>query len=158
MAEETKSDQPIDEAPEAPGDGAPAVQAPEADQAALSLDEVTAWTGYKLDEIGGASVGKVEGAYVDDESGRPEWLLARMGRFGHHCLVPARDAVAAADRVWVPYSRELIRKAPRIEPKSGLERDRERALLEHYGVGSPDTGRGAELAGREPSAITARPA
>jgi hypothetical protein len=122
------------------------------------LEQAKAWAGHKLDELGGHSVGRVEGVYVDDSSGRPEWLLARMGRFGHHCLVPARDAVAAGGHVWVPYSRDQIRKAPRIEPNSPLERDREQALLDHYGVGTGEAGRGADLAEREAADITARPA
>lgn len=124
----------------------------------LTLDEVLSWNGFKLDDIGGATVGKIEGAYVDDPGGRPEWLLARMGRFGHHCLVPARDAVVAAGHVWVPYSRALIRKAPKLDAGKPLECDRERELLEHYGVGTAEAGRGAELAKRDASAVTARPA
>ncbi len=123
-----------------------------------TLDEVNSWKGAKLDEQGGQTVGKVEGVYVDDSSGEPEWLLSRMGRFGHHCLVPARDAVAAAGHVWVPYSRDLIRKAPRIEPSKPLERGAEQGLLEHYGIGTTEAGRGAAISQRGPSAVTARPA
>lgn len=133
-------------------------EAPAAGESELSLEEVRGWAGYKLDDLTGHAVGKVEGVYVDDSSGRPEWLLARMGRFGHHCLLPARDAVAAAERVWVPYTRDQIRKAPRTEPNQPLERDREQALLEHYGIGSAEAGRGAALADAKPDAVTARPA
>lgn len=140
------------------GSGNSEEAAPASDEPGVTLDEVRSWAGMKLDEMGGHTVGKVEGAYVDDASGSPEWLLARMGRFGHHCLVPARDAVAAGGRVWVPYSRDQIRKAPRIEPDRPLERDREQALLDHYGVGTGEVGRGAQLAEREATAITARPA
>jgi hypothetical protein len=124
----------------------------------LTVAEVQSWVGFKLDEMGGATIGKVEGAYVDDESGKPEWLLARMGRFGHHCLVPGRDAVAAGGRVWVPYTRDQIRKAPRLDVGKPITRDTEQQLLDHYGVGTGEVGRGAELAQREASAVTARPA
>ncbi len=124
----------------------------------LSPAEVEGWKGFRLDDMGGSTVGKVEGAYVDEETGDPEWLLARMGRFGHHCLIPARDSVAAGGHVWVPYSRDQIRKAPRIDAGKPLDRDRETALLEHYGVGTGEVGRGADLAKREASAVTARPA
>jgi hypothetical protein len=130
----------------------------EAQETGDELEQAKAWVGHKLDELGGHAVGRVEGVYVDDSSGRPEWLLARMGRFGHHCLVPARDAVAAGGHVWVPYSRDQIRRAPRIEPNSPLERDREQALLDHYGIGTGEAGRGADLAEREAADITARPA
>jgi hypothetical protein len=114
--------------------------------------------GHKLDEMSGATVGKVESTFVDEQSGRPEWLLARMGRFGHYCLVPARDAVAANGRVWVPYSRDQIRAAPRVSPGQPLDRDAEQAMLDHYGIGSPAGGRGAELAQREHDEDTAHPA
>lgn len=144
--------------PEAPAAESPPAETNAAEATGPTRDEATSWTGYRLDDLGGASVGKVEGAYVDEKTGRVEWLWARMGRFGHHCLVPARDAVAGVERVWVPYSRDEIRKAPRIEPNRPLERDRERELLEHYGVGTPETGRGADLAERQGDEITARPA
>ena len=86
--------------------------------------------GHKLDEMSGAQVGKVEGKATGDA----EWLVARMGRFGHYCLVPGRDAVAANGRVWVPYTRDQIRRAPRVEPKAPLESGPEQAVLEHYGL------------------------
>ena len=124
----------------------------------LTVAEAQGWRGFKLDDVGGSTVGKIETVYVDEESGEPEWLLARMGRFGHHCLVPARDAVGAAGHVWVPYARDQIRKAPRMEPNKPLEREAEETLLEHYGVGTSAVGRGAELAKRDPSAVTARAA
>lgn len=122
-----------------------------------SLEEVVSWAGHKLDDIGGGSVGKVEGVYADAENGRPEWLLSRMGRFGHYCLVPARDAVAGAGHVWVPYTRDQIRRAPKIEPKSGLTRNKEAELLTFYGIGG-EAGRAAEIARRGPQEVTAKPA
>lgn len=130
--------------------GADVVEAP-------SLDEIMSWSGYRLDEVAGGSVGKVEGAYVDADSGRAEWLLARMGRFGHHCLVPARDAVAGAGHVWVPYGRDRIRQAPKIEPRTELNREKELELLSFYGIDG-EVGRAAEVAGRDAEAVTARPA
>ena len=122
-----------------------------------TLEEASTWAGFRLDDMSGSGVGKVDGVYVDSESERPEWLLSRMGRFGHHCLVPARDAVAGVGRVWVPYTREQIRKAPKIEPKAGLTCAREKELLAHYGIGA-EAGRAAEIAGRNDEAVTTRPA
>jgi hypothetical protein len=82
----------------------------------LGAEEVKVWIGFRLDEIAGAGVGKVEGVFVDESSGEPVWLLARMGRFGHHTLVPGRDAVEGVGRVWVPYTRDQIRRAPKVQP------------------------------------------
>jgi hypothetical protein len=122
-----------------------------------SAADVAAWSGHRLDDVGGANVGKVEGAYLDADGGHVEWLLVRMGRFGHHGLIPARDAVGGVGRVWVPYSRDQIRRAPRIEPKTSLTKEGEIELLEHYGVGG-DVGRAAEIRDAESDAVTARPA
>jgi hypothetical protein len=117
------------------------------------VDEVRRWVGARLDEIGGGRVGKLEGVYVDHRSGAPAWLLARMGRFGRHTLVPVGDAVAGVGRVWVPYPRELLRGAPRIEPGDELDLEREQELSRHYGID-----RGAELAARGSEGVTSRPA
>jgi hypothetical protein len=121
------------------------------------LEDVVSWAGHRLDDIAGGAVGKVEGTYVDTESGHPEWLLSRMGRFGHYCLVPARDAVGGVGRVWVPYTRDQIRQAPRVEPKAELTRAQEDELLAHYGIGG-EVGRAADIASRSADVVTARPA
>ena len=122
------------------------------DARASGIDEVEGWLGGRLDEIGGGGVGKIEGAYVDDESGEPEWLLVRVGRFGRRSLVPARTAVGAVGRVWVPYPRETLRGAPRVEPGEPLDLERETALAEHFA-----TDRAKRLAGRPPGSVMSRP-
>jgi hypothetical protein len=121
-----------------------------------TAEEMRGWAGFRLDEIAGAGVGKVEGVFVDEQGEEPVWLLARMGRFGHHTVVPARDAVAAAGRVWVPYTRDQIRRAARVNPTEPLTAEAERGLLDHYGIAS-DSDRAPEIADRDPGAVTAKP-
>ena len=104
--------------------------------------EAQTWIGSRLDEIGGAAVGKIDGFFVDDETGRPEWLVVRVGRFGQQGLVPAREAVEVAGRVWVPYARQTIKAAPRAGTKSPLTREAELELLKHFGAGG-NAGRAA---------------
>ena len=108
-------------------------------------EEVEGWIGARLDEISGASMGKIEGAFVSEENGRPEWILIRVGRFGHHTVVPARQAVAGVGHVWVPWNRASIRSAPRVELGGSLNADEERQLCEHYGI-VEGQGRAADLA------------
>lgn len=151
MVEPTKDDR-------AEGDGGAPSRIAEAAGTKLTVEEAQTWAGHRLDEVGGNAVGKVEGVYVDEKTGEPEWLQARMGRFGHHSLVPARDAVAGISRVWVPYSRDQIRRAPRINPGESLGRDREREFLTHYAIDTEVAGRGAELTARGPAETTIRPA
>jgi len=120
-------------------------------------EDPTGWRGHRLDAIGDHGVGRVEGVHLDTESRRPEWLSTRLGRFAHHRPVPARDAVEASGRVWVPFTREQISGAPEVDPKEELTRERETELLSHYGIDG-DAGRAAEVAKRDAGAVTARPA
>jgi PRC-barrel domain len=118
-----------------------------------AAEAIVGWVGARLDDMSGAGVGKVEGLYVDAQGGDPAWLLVRVGRFGRHSLVPARDAVAGGGHVWVPYGREVLRGVPRVEPGQPLDAEREREVSSHY-----RTARAAELAGRPEGAPTSRPA
>lgn len=118
--------------------------------------DVRHWAGYRLDEIGGGNVGKIEGVFVDAESGDPEWLVARMGRFGHYTLIPARDAVAGVKHVWVPYTRDQIRAAPKVDPRADMTAGGERELLGHYGI-MADAGRAAQISERDAADVTAKP-
>ena len=121
------------------------------------LEEALAWEGYRLEEIAGSSVARVQGVHVDAESGQPEWLVVKLGRFGRTTALPLRDCAAGAGHVWCPYERERIRAAPAIESGDPLTRERELELCAHYGIGEGQ-GRAAELAQREADAVTARPA
>lgn len=126
-------------------------------EARPGAEVIRGWTGHRLDEITGGHVGRLEGYFIDVLSGEPEWLIARMGRFGHYTLVPGRDAVEGVGHVWVPYTRDLIRRAPRVDPNEPLAASTERELLAHYGI-AVAAGRAAEVSERSDDAISARPA
>jgi hypothetical protein len=130
----------------------------EADESSTrpGLDGVRAWTGHRLDDLSGGNVGRVEGCFVDESRGEPEWLLARMGRFGHYTLVPGRDAVEGVGHIWVPYTRDQIRRAPRVEPNEPLSAGAEMDLLNHYGI-AVSAGRAIELERLDDDAVSARP-
>ncbi len=118
------------------------------------VEDVKAWEGYQLDEISGQGVAKVEGLFVDKETGEPAWVLAKLGRFGKTVPVSVRECAAAAGRVWVPHEREVIRNAPAVDPAMPLNREQELQVLEYYGI--PETvGRAAEIADRPEGSTTA---
>jgi len=108
------------------------------------INEALAWTGFRVDDVYGARVGTVADLYVDHHTDTPCWILVKMGRFSDaHALVPVRDAVAGAGHVWVPWEKDLIRRAPQIAAGMPVTQEAERALCVHYGVMSS---RGAEIA------------
>jgi hypothetical protein len=116
------------------------------------LNEALSWIGFRVDDVYGARVGKVEDIYVDHDRGTPHWILTKMGRFGDsHALIPLLDAVAGAGHVWVPYEKDLIRRAPQIAIGAPVAQEREALLCAHYGVMSS---RGAEITGLPATALT----
>jgi hypothetical protein len=122
-----------------------------------SLERAQQWIGASLEESSGAAVGRVVDVYVDAEDGSPQWLLARMGRIGHYSLLPLAHAAGVRGHVWVPYDRQAIRGAPRIEAGAPLERERELELCAYFDFPA-ERGRPRELAARAPKSATSRPA
>jgi hypothetical protein len=117
------------------------------------LQEALGWTGFRVDDVYGARVGIVEDIYVDQETDSPCWILVKMGRFSDaHALLPVHDVVAGSGHVWVPYEKDLIRRAPQVSAGMPVSQEREATLCAHYGVMSS---RGAEIADIPASALTA---
>jgi hypothetical protein len=124
-----------------------------------SLSEAKGWTGYRVDEIGGAGIGQVHGFFVDDaDDGQPTWLIAKQGRLSSTLVaIPLRNCAAGANRVWVAHEREAVRSAPVVDPTRPLLREHELTICAHYGIGE-QIGRAAEVAGRAAGSVTSRPA
>lgn len=121
-----------------------------------NLEDVKAWDGYRVDDLTGHGVARVEGLFVDGETGQPTWILAKLGRFGKVVPISIRECAAAAGRVWTPHDREVIRNAPAVDPGLPLNREQEQQVLEYYDI--PDTvGRSAEIKDRPAGSITANP-
>jgi sporulation protein YlmC with PRC-barrel domain len=103
-----------------------------------SLNEALGWIGSRVDDIYGASVGRLEDVWIDPGTGTPRWLLVKEGRFGGRTtLIPFEDATAGAGHVWVPYERDVVRDAPEIEPGAPLTQAVETELRAHYASRSP---------------------
>ena len=120
-------------------------------------DEIGQWVGYRVDDIAGQSVARVQGFMVDAESGQPTWLAVKLGRFGKTVPLLVRECAAAAGRIWTPHDREVIREAPAIDAGLPLNRDQEIQVLEYYGI-PEGIGRAAEISSRPGETETSRPA
>jgi hypothetical protein len=123
-----------------------------------SLEEARTWIGNAVDDLGGASVGQVQGLFVDADSGTPTWLIVKQGRVKSILVVaPLGDCAAAAGRIWVAQERETIRRAPVVDPTRPLLREHELTICVHYGI-SESVGRAAEVVGRAEGSATSQPA
>jgi uncharacterized protein (TIGR02271 family) len=85
----------------------------------------------------GDKIGKVGQLFLDDETGRPEFVTVNTGLFGNkETFVPAADATIAGDQVTLPFDKATIKGAPNVDAEGGhLDHDEERRLYEYYGMG-----------------------
>ena len=99
----------------------------------------------------GSKVGTAKQIYLDDTTGQPAWVTVRTGLFGSsESFVPVREASADAGQLRVPYSKDQIKDAPRVDDDGHLSPEQESELYRYYGLGdsSEYTGRtGTDVAG-----------
>jgi len=86
---------------------------------------VADWTGWKVTDEFGRTVGKVESA------AHPEWLVVRDRR-GRHLLAPSAEAIAGGESVFLPYEADLIAAAPRLDGAGAPDEATAAAARVHY--------------------------
>ncbi len=120
--------------------------------------EAMGWIGTELAELGGSSVGQVQGFYVDADSGEPAWLIARLGRRrrARVVAVPFSNCAGAPFGVWVAQDGDAIRSAPVVDPSRPLRREHELTICAHFGIGEK-VGRAPAVASRKDGNLTATP-
>jgi uncharacterized protein (TIGR02271 family) len=99
------------------------------------IDTVRTWQGRTLIDRDGDRIGTIDAIYLDDQTGQPEWALVNTGLFGtKSTFVPLAQATQTGDEVRVPYDKQLVKDAPRIDPDGHLSEAEERRLWRHYGL------------------------
>jgi uncharacterized protein (TIGR02271 family) len=99
------------------------------------IDTVRSWQGATMVDRDGDKVGTVESIYVDDQTGEPEWALVNTGLFGtKSSFVPLAQASGSGDQVQVPYHKQLVKDAPRVDTDQHLSEAEEQELWRHYGL------------------------
>jgi hypothetical protein len=109
------------------------------------LDTVQTWQGRTLLDRDGSRVGTIDAIYLDDRTGQPEWALVNTGLFGtKSSFVPLAQAFQSDNDVVVPYDKQPVQDAPRIDPDQHLSEAEEQQLWRHYGLdhGTTERGRG----------------
>lgn len=84
----------------------------------------------------GEKIGSAGDVYLDDESGQPAWVTTKTGLFGtKESFVPLADATVEGSVVRVPYSKEMVKDAPRVEKDGHLSDQEQDELYSYYSVG-----------------------
>jgi uncharacterized protein (TIGR02271 family) len=109
------------------------------------IDTVRSWQGATMVDADGDKIGTVESIYLDDQTGEPEWALVNTGLFGSRSsFVPLAQASGSGDQVQVPYEKQQVKDAPRVDTDQHLSEAEEQELWRHYGL---DYGTGSQAAG-----------
>lgn len=81
----------------------------------------------------GDKIGSIGQVYADDDNGQPTWVTAKTGLFGSsESFVPLEGARIEGDDVVVPYTKDQVKDAPRVDADGHLEPSEEDRLYQHY--------------------------
>jgi stress response protein YsnF len=112
------------------------------------IRDIIGTTAYGAD---GEKIGKIGQVFLDDQTGRPEFVTIQTGLFGtSESFAPLAAASMAGDRLTVPFTKDQVKDAPNVALDGGhIDQAEERRLYEHYGMsysesvsdsGLPDAG------------------
>jgi uncharacterized protein (TIGR02271 family) len=94
----------------------------------------------------GGKIGKVGQLFLDDSTGRPEFITINTGLFGtSESFVPVQNARMDGDSVIVPFPKDKVKDAPSVDLDGGhLDEPEEQRLYEYYGLSYGDGTSGTE--------------
>src|SRR5215203_3061968 len=109
-----------------------------------TLEDVQTWRGKKVIDADGDKIGTIEDVFLDRHTGAPEWATVKTGLFGlKSSFVPIRDAeLMGEDDARVPFQKEQVKNAPKVDADGELSAEEERRLWEHYGRSDYDEWQG----------------
>jgi hypothetical protein len=119
----------------------------------LTPQELQVYDGHEVLDPDGESLGEVDLIFVDEETGRPEWLGLWNGiPFTHRRIVPVRGGVIRQGvTIHVPYRKAVFERAPSYhehflhgDPREvHISREQEAEAYRLYGI-EPPPGAGGE--------------
>ena len=109
----------------------------------ISTNELGSVSGATVYGRDGEKIGTAGNAYIDDQTGEPEWVTVNTGLFGmNESFVPLRNAELTGDGLTVPYSKDQVKDAPNVSPDAGhLDESEEQRLFTHYDLTSVSSAR-----------------
>ena len=85
----------------------------------------------------GEKIGSIGQLYADDDTGEPTWVTVKTGLFGtSQSFVPVEGAHTQGDDLVVPYTKEHVKDAPRVDVDGHLTPEEEDSLYTYYERGA----------------------
>lgn len=104
----------------------------------MEIERIADWRGARVIDPSGERIGELEDTFSEGE-GAPALFASVWTALLGRCLVfvPLAGASAGRDYIRLAVGRALIERAPAVGEKDGISAAGVRALLTHYGLGSP---------------------
>ncbi|MER7108667.1 PRC and DUF2382 domain-containing protein [Streptomyces sp. NPDC000229] len=103
----------------------------------ITREQIPSVLDHPVYDIEGNKIGEAKHVFLDDVTGRPEWVSVKTGLLGtSESFVPIKDASVVEDHLEVPYAKAKIKDAPNVDVDAGghLSEDEEHRLYEYYGI------------------------
>jgi uncharacterized protein (TIGR02271 family) len=103
----------------------------------ITREEISILLDHPVYDGDGNKIGDAKHVFLDDASGRPEWVTVKTGLFGsNESFIPIRDAALVQDHLEVPYRKDKVKGAPNVDIDAGghLSMDEEHRLYDYYGI------------------------
>ncbi|THA71459.1 DUF2382 domain-containing protein [Streptomyces sp. A0958] len=91
--------------------------------------------GLTVYDTEGEKIGNVGRVYVDDNTGRPDWITVKTGLFGmKESFVPLAGARRVGSDLHISHPKDQVKEAPRVDADAHLSVSEEEELYRHYGL------------------------
>ncbi|MFF2960101.1 PRC and DUF2382 domain-containing protein [Streptomyces sp. NPDC057963] len=98
--------------------------------------------GLTVYDTAGEKIGSVGRVYVDDNTGRPDWITVKTGLFGmKESFVPLAGARRVGSDLHITHPKDRVKEAPRVDADAHLSVAEEEELYRHYGLARNTTAR-----------------
>ena len=85
----------------------------------------------------GSKIGSIGQLYADDDTGEPTWVTVKTGLFGtSESFIPVEGAHNQGEDLVVPFSKEHVKDAPRVDADGHLTPEEEDRLYTYYDRGA----------------------
>ena len=101
----------------------------------IDLQDLRVLQGQTVVGSDGSKIGKLTDVYYDDDSSQPAFLAVTTGLFGNRVsFVPVERASVQGEEITVPFTKDIVKDAPNVDPDGHLSEAEEEALYRHYGM------------------------
>jgi uncharacterized protein (TIGR02271 family) len=99
----------------------------------INSANVASLIGANVIDSDGNKIGSIGQIYVDPASGQPNWATVKTGLFGtSESFVPLEQADEADGDIRVPYTKDFVKDAPRVDADNSLAESEEDGLYSYY--------------------------